>query len=157
MQPAPALNSCRSGFRSGRQVASHASWFAVGVAGLGAVGAYAPHQPLRDDPVHGGGDHVPRRTHVEQAVDGRDRVDGVQRRKYQVAGHRTAQPDLDRLAVAHFADQDDVGILAQRRAQNSREIQTDLRHHLHLRDAVEAVFDRVFDGDHFHARLVDVS
>ena len=45
----------------------------------------------------------------------RGRIDGVQRREHQVSGHRTAQANIDSLAVTHFADQDDVRILAQRR------------------------------------------
>ena len=41
----------------------------------------------------------------------------VQRAEHQVAGLGRLDRDRDRLEVAHLADQDDVGILAQRRAQ----------------------------------------
>jgi hypothetical protein len=37
--------------------------------------------------------------------------------KDQVAGFRRAQRDFDRVAVAHFADENDLGRLAQRGAQ----------------------------------------
>ena len=47
----------------------------------------------------------------------RRRGGGVQRAEDQVARLRGLDGDRDRLEVAHLADQDDVGVLAQRRAQ----------------------------------------
>ena len=58
-----------------------------------------------------------RRKHRDDAVDGFGRVERVQRREDQVAGLGGVQRRLDRLDVAHFADEDDVGVLAQRAAQ----------------------------------------
>ena len=63
------------------------------------------------------------------------RVVGVQRREHQVAGERGLDRDLRRLEVADFADQDDVRVLAQERAQRGGEVQPDLLVHLHLVDA----------------------
>ena len=62
-----------------------------------------------------------RREDVDDAVDRLRRRVGVQRRERQVAGLGDAQRRLDRLEVAHFADEDDVGVLAQRGAQRHRE------------------------------------
>ena len=62
-----------------------------------------------------------RREHGDDAVDGLGRVERVQRGEDQVAGLRGEQRRLDRLEVAHFADEDHVGILAQRAAQRLRE------------------------------------
>ena len=58
-----------------------------------------------------------RREHRDDAVDGLGGVERVQRREHEVAGLGREQRRLDRLEVAHFADQDDVGVLPQRAAQ----------------------------------------
>ena len=55
--------------------------------------------------------------HAQDAVDGFAGVDGVQGAEDQMAGFRRAQGDLHRLLVAHFADENDLGRLAQRGAQ----------------------------------------
>ena len=54
---------------------------------------------------------------VDDAVDRRRRGRRVQRAEHQVAGLRRLDRDGDGLQVAQLADQHDVGILAQRRAQ----------------------------------------
>ena len=54
-----------------------------------------------------------RREDVDDAVDGLRRVLGVQGGEDQVAGLGGGQRHLDGLEVAHLADQDDVGVLAQ--------------------------------------------
>ena len=64
-----------------------------------------------------------------------------------MAGERRAQPDLRRFLVAHLADQNDVGILPQSRAQHAREGEFDLLVDLHLVDARQAVFHRILHGD----------
>ena len=43
--------------------------------------------------------------------------DGMQRGEHQVSGFRGGQRQADGFDVAHFADQDVVGVLAQRRTQ----------------------------------------
>ncbi len=62
-----------------------------------------------------------RRKHRDDAVDGFGRVKGVQGREHEVAGLGGEQAGLDGLEVAHFADEDDVGVLAQGAAQRLRE------------------------------------
>ena len=54
---------------------------------------------------------------IEQSRERRRRVVGVQRRQHEVAGQRRLRRDLRRLRVANFADEHDVRILAQQRAQ----------------------------------------
>ena len=58
--------------------------------------------------------------------------------RHQVAGQRGLDGDLGRLAVADLADQDDVGVLAQDRAQAGGERQPDLCVDLDLVDALRA-------------------
>ena len=53
------------------------------------------------------------REDVDDAVDRLRRRVGVQRREGQVAGLGDGERGGDGFQVAHFADQDDVGILAQ--------------------------------------------
>ena len=54
---------------------------------------------------------------IDDAIDRRRRGRGVQRAEHEVAGLRGLDRDRHRLEIAQLADQDDVGILAQRGAQ----------------------------------------
>ena len=92
-----------------------------------------------------------------------DRLGGVERvygRHHEVPGLGRRQAGLDRLEVAHLADQDDVRVLAQRAAECLRErARVDL--HLPLVDdrttIVVEILDRVFHRDDVGgARAVDV-
>ena len=78
----------------------------------------------------------------------------MQRRQHHVARDGGAQPDLRRLDIAHFPDQDHVRILAQSRAQHAAEGQLDLLVDLDLVDAVETVFNRILHGDDLAVGLV---
>ena len=83
----------------------------------------------------------------------------VQRAEHQVTGLRRLDRDRDRLEITQLADQHDVRVFAQRRAQRVLErvgVHTDLA----LRDQALLVLmdelDRVFDGDDVvGARAVD--
>ena len=77
----------------------------------------------------------------------RRRIVGVQRREHEVAGLRGLHRDLRGLRVADLADQDDVGILPQDRAQRARERQLDLLVDLRLVDAGDLILDRILDRD----------
>ena len=61
------------------------------------------------------------REDVDDAVDRLRRVLRVQRREDEVAGLSGGQRGRDRLEVAHLADEDHVGVLAQRGAQREGE------------------------------------
>ena len=85
------------------------------------------HEPLADDPAQGRGEHHPRlllevgREEVDDPVDGLGRVQGVERREHEVAGLGGGERRADRLLVAHLADQDHVGVLAQDPAHRAGE------------------------------------
>src|SRR5439155_12861242 len=57
------------------------------------------------------------REYVNHAVDGFCRARCVQRAKNEVAGGSRFDSELDRFEIAHFADEDDVGILTKRAAK----------------------------------------
>ncbi len=94
--------------------------------------------------------------HVDDAVDGlRGRV-RVQRREGEVTGFRDAERGLDGLQVAHLADEHDVRVLAERRAQRAGEAER-VGVHFALVDQAALVLvdvlDRVFDRDDVLAPL----
>src|SRR4029077_3602131 len=64
---------------------------------------------------------IGKREDAYDALDGFRGIDGVQRGKDQVACFRRFQRDFDRFAVAHFADQNDLGRLPQGGAQSQGE------------------------------------
>ena len=60
--------------------------------------------------------------HVDDAVDRAGGAAGVQRAEDDVAGFGRLDGRVDRLQVAHFADEDDVGVHAQGPADALREV-----------------------------------
>src|SRR6185437_11790848 len=79
---------------------------------LGAVLADLANKTLGDDAVHGGRNHVALSADIEEPMHGSNGAHGVERGEDEVPGDRRAQTDIDGLPIAHFADQDDVGVLA---------------------------------------------
>src|SRR5260221_14249316 len=73
-----------------------------------------------------------------------------------VACQRGLHGDLRGFSVTHFADHDDVRVLAQDGAQGVGKGEVDLRMDLDLVDAVELVLDRVLDGDDLVGNRVDL-
>jgi hypothetical protein len=77
-------------------------------------------------------------------------VNRVQRAEHEVTGFRRAQGDAHGFAIAHFADQNDLGSLAQRGAQTgskTTEVRAEfalVERGLHVR---MHIFDRVFQRD----------
>src|SRR6202043_4156858 len=61
-----------------------------------------------------------RREHGDNTIDGFDRVERVQGGENHVAGFGGVQRGADGFNVAHFADQDDVGILTLPSSQQWR-------------------------------------
>ena len=125
-----------------------------GGAPAGAV--VARNEAQRDDPrqhrgelradlrVRVGGERV------DDAVDGLRGVVGVQRREHEVAGLGGGERRGDRRAVAHLADDDHVGIGAQKAAQRLGVV-AHVAADLAVRDERARrnvhVLDRIFDGD----------
>src|SRR5260221_7912240 len=54
---------------------------------------------------------------LEEAVDGRGGVGGVQRREHEVAGEGGLDGDPGGFGVAHLPDQDHIGVLAEDRPE----------------------------------------
>ena len=91
--------------------------------GDAALAVGGRQQRLRDDALERAGDlHADLllllgREDVDDAVDRRRRALRVQRAEDEVAGLGGGQRGRDRLEVAHLADEDHVGVLAERGAQ----------------------------------------
>ena len=100
------------------------------------------------------------REQVEDAADRRGGAGGVDRAEDQVAGLGRVHGGVERLAVAHLADQDDVGVLPHGVLQRRVPVD-DVDADLALIDdaliVLEGEFDRVLDRDDVAAlALVDV-
>ena len=84
----------------------------------------------------------------------------MERREDEVAGLGSGQRSGDRLEVAHLAEEDHVGVLAQRPAERLGEAERVLAHLALIDDAALVVveeLDRVFDRDDvIGARAVDL-
>ena len=91
-----------------------------------------------------------RRKGVDDAVDGFRRAGGVQGAEDQVPGLCGGQGELNRFEVAHFAHENDIGILAERGLQRIGEGQR-VNAQLALVDEALLCFmnelDRIFDGE----------
>ena len=94
---------------------------------------------------------------VDDTVDGRGRAGGVQGAEDQVSGFGGGDGGFDGDQVAQFADEDDVGVLAECAAESfgeARDVRADLtlNHHAFLVVVVE--FDGVLDRDDVHGALL---
>ena len=84
-------------------------------------------QRLRDDPLQRAGEHDPNLLlllggeDVDDPVDRAGRALRVQRAEHEVAGLGGGERGADRLEVAHLADEDHVGVLAERGAERLAE------------------------------------
>jgi len=125
-----------------------------GTPGRLALGADDAHEPLAHDGDHRTGHEERLNPDVDEAGDGAWRVVGVQRAEHQVAGERRLDGDVGRFPVADFADEDDVGRLAEHGADDAGEVEPDLVLHLHLVDAGKVVLDRILGGDDLLVGLV---
>jgi hypothetical protein len=121
-----------------------------------AAAADALEQGLRDRRAQRLGKHgthhflLRRREHVDDTVDGLRGRARVQCAEHQVAGFGGGQRQADGLQVAHFADQDDVGVFAQRRAQRFAEAERVAMHFALVHQRALALvheLDRVLDRD----------
>ena len=118
--------------------------------------ADAGEQALGDDARERAGELDPdlrllvAREHVDDAVEGLAGVVRVQRGEHEVAGLGDRERGLDRLGVAHLADEQDVGVLPEGRSQRPLErVAVDADLALVDRRPLVAVhvLDRVLDGD----------
>ncbi len=114
------------------------------------------HEPLGDHRLERRRDEIRLDAHVHEPRERAGRVVRVQRGENHVAGERCLHGDLRRFLVANFADEHDVRIVTQNRAQPAREGQPGLFGHLNLVDPLELIFDRVLDRDDLADRVVDL-
>ena len=88
--------------------------------------------------------------HADDTVDRLAGIDRVQCAHDQVAGFRGRHADFDRFAVAHFADENDFGSLAQRSAKSGGE-RAEVVSHFPLVERRLLLrmdeFDRIFERD----------
>src|SRR5947209_16544015 len=105
-----------------------------------------PNQTLSEHAIQGRNKVVGLDTHVQEAANHIDDVVRVNGGEHQVPGQGRLNRDLRRLFVANFTDHDLVRIVAQNRTQPAREGQTFFLVDRNLRNAVQLILDRVFDG-----------
>ena len=103
----------------------------------------------------GGCDQKGLNAHVHQAGDGLRRAVGVQSAEHKVSGEGGLDGDFGGFKIADFADENDVGILAEEGAQGGGKVEADLLLHLNLVDALQLEFDRIFGGHDVGVRLVE--
>ena len=115
------------------------------------------HQALGDDSFDGGCNQEGFQPQVEETGDGAWGIVGVERAEDEVAGEGGLHGDFGGFLIADFADQDDIGVLAQHCAEDASEGEFDFRFDLALDDAVDVIFDRVFGGDQLAAGVVQFS
>ena len=94
-------------------------------------------QSLADDGEHGRGDQERLDPHVEEPVQRRDGVRGVERRDHEVTGEGRLHGHARRLDVTDLTDEDHVGVLAQDRLQSRGERESSLVVRLNLVDGRE--------------------
>ena len=64
-----------------------------------------------------------------------------------MSGQSRLDGNAGRFLISHLADENNVGVLAQKRAQGGGEREPGLFVHLNLSDVAEEVFDRILDGE----------
>jgi hypothetical protein len=111
-----------------------------------------PYQPLGEYALEHACKQVGFDSHVDQARDGRKGRIGMKCREDKVSSERGLHRDRGSLCIPNFADQDDVGILPQQRAQNLGKGESQFLIDLNLRDPLYAVLDRILDSNDVEAR-----
>src|SRR5579863_1204710 len=120
----------------------------VGIPGrLLAMFTVHANQTLGENAVQGGNEVVRLDADVQEAPENVDHVVGVNGGEYQVAGEGGVDGDLGGLLIADFADHDLIRIVSQDGAKAAREGEPLLFVDGDLGDALELIFDGIFDGD----------
>jgi hypothetical protein len=152
----PGWRRCRraaDGERLGHFLAQGIGDSGVGFGGE-AMAADAADEALGDAADEGGADQERLDIHLEEAGDGADAVVGVEGREDEMAGLGGADGDFGGFDVADFADEDDIGVMAEDAAEAGGEGEADVFAGLDLGDALELVFDGILDGDDFAFAVV---
>ena len=72
-----------------------------------------------------------------------------------MSGQRRFDGDLRRLHVARFTNENHIGILPQERAENSREIQSDVLMRLNLAQPCKVILNRIFRRGNVDVRRIN--
>lgn len=120
-----------------------------GLLGL-ALGAESPNKALGEDRVQGRADEEGLESDVDETSDRTGGVVGVEGAEDEVAREGCLDADVSGFFIADFAQEDDVGVLAEEGAESGGEGHPDFFVGLGLIDAVEVVFDRVLNGRDVH-------
>src|SRR5579884_3960957 len=119
------------------------------------MGTDDSNQPLRENAVQSGHKVVWLDAHVQESAQHVQYVIGVDRSKDKVSGKGRVDGDLRGFLVANFADHDFIGIVAQNGSQSAGEGQSFLLVNRDLRNALDLIFDGVFDGDNLVFIVLD--
>src|SRR6185369_1046146 len=113
------------------------------------------HQSLGNYPLEGGRNDIWLYLHIHQPCDGCNRAVGMQGGKNEMPGQRRLECYVSCLEIPHLADQDDVGILPQGRAENLGESKSDLLAHGNLGSLFEKILYRLLYRLEILARVHD--
>src|SRR3989338_3044262 len=87
--------------------------------------------------------------HVKEPGQSARSVVCVQGGKNQMAGQGSAYGDFRGFKVTYFAHHHNIRVMPQKVPQPLRKGQSDFRMNLHLDNALQLIFDGVFQGDYF--------
>ena len=121
-----------------------------------AVAADPAHEPLPDDADDRRRDQERFDPEIQEPLECAGGVGTVQRGEHEVSRERRLDPDTRRLHIAHLADEDDVGVLAEDRPQTAGERHAGLVLDLDLIDRGEDVLDRVLNRHDVALAVVDL-
>src|SRR4029077_4373410 len=107
--------------------------------------------------LEGRGDQERLDAHIDQAGDGAGRIGSVEGAEDQMAVNGGVDGNLRGLEVAHFTNHDDVGVLAQERAQGLAERQAHALVDGDLHDAFDVIFDGVLGGQQLRVDGIDAA
>ena len=117
----------------------------LNVGRLLGADAQRPQQPLVDHRNQTAPHEERLDLHLNEPRHGRRGRVGVKGGQQQLAGERSLDGELRRIAVADLADDDHLGILSHQRTQAGLQIEAGSDVHLALRDALDRHLDRVLD------------
>ncbi len=122
---------------------------------LGAIRTETADQALGNHGIQGGRNKVAPGTHVEQSIQSRWCVVGMQCGQDKMSHESGPKCHLHGFLVADLAHHDDVGILPERGSQDPGKVEPDPWVDLDLADAGQPVFDGILDRDDFDGWVID--
>src|SRR5207249_4071333 len=93
---------------------------------------------------------------IPQSCNSRRRIVRMECTENQVSSQRCLYSDLGGLFVADFANQDDVGSLAEHGTDNASKVEPDVMPHLNLIDPGQVVLHWVFGRDDLSVRSIQL-